>query len=59
MNIFEEIRKYYEEAIDWNPDVKRVWVEEYLHSLESQGKSSDDLLEIWGDINAFSFYQDR
>jgi hypothetical protein len=30
-----------------------------IYSLESQGKSSDDLLEIWGDINAFSFYQDR
>jgi hypothetical protein len=59
MNVFEEIRRYYEETIDWKPDVKRAWVEEYLKYLESQGKSQNILLQIWGDINAFSFYQDR
>lgn len=25
MDVFEKIRKYYEETIDWEPDVKRVW----------------------------------
>lgn len=59
MNVFEEIRRYYEETIDWKPDVKRTWVEEYLKYLESQGKSQNILLQIWDDINAFSFYQDR
>jgi hypothetical protein len=59
MNVFEEIRRYYEETIDWKPDVKRAWVEEYLKYLESQGKSQNILLQIWDDINAFSFYQDR
>lgn len=59
MNVFEEIRRYYEEKIDWKPDVKRAWVEEYLKYLESQGKSQNILLQIWDDINAFSFYQDR
>lgn len=59
MNVFEEIRKYYEEQIDWEPDVKRAWVEEYLKHLETQGKSKSSLMAIWDDINAFSFYQDR
>lgn len=59
MNVFEEIRKYYEETIDWEPDVRRVWVEEYLKYLEAQGKSQNVLMQIWDDINAFSFYQDR
>jgi len=59
MNVFEEVKKYYEETIDWEPDVKRAWVEEYLKHLETQGKSQSALMVIWDDINAFSFYQDR
>jgi hypothetical protein len=59
MDVFEEVRKYYEEAIDWEPDVKRSWIEEYLKFLENQGKSQNILSQIWDDINAFSFYQDR
>lgn len=59
MNVFEEIREYYEEAIDWKLGVKRGWVEEYLRYLETQGKSQNILKKIWDDINAFSHYQDR
>lgn len=58
MNVFEEVKRYYEE-LDWEPDVKREWVEEFLKELENKGESQETLMDIWEDINAFSFYQDR
>ncbi|MEW6054028.1 MAG: hypothetical protein AB1552_09620 [Nitrospirota bacterium] len=59
MNVFKEIRRYYKQSLARESDIKQVWVEEYFKHIESLGKSSNDLLEIWSDIKAFSFYQDR
>jgi len=57
--VFEDIRRYYEETIDWEPDIKRQWVEEYLHHLDSLNVHHRTLGSTWKDIHAFSSYQDR
>ncbi len=59
MDVFEDVRYYYEEQIDWEPDVKRKWVESYLRDIQEKEKSEEELADIWEDIFAFIFYQDR
>src|SRR5208283_494636 len=59
MSIFESIRKYYEDTIDWKPVVKREWVEEYLRHLKEQLTPEETLETVWTDIQAFMFYHDR
>lgn len=55
---FNAVDRYYGQ-IDWEPDIKKEWIEEYLKTLIEQGAAEGKMEEIWDDIYAFSQYMDR
>ena len=51
MDVYKAIKGYYSTQEGQEPEIRRVWVEEYLQELlpASRGR-------VWEDINAFSLY---
>ncbi len=59
-DVFLEVSDYYERQIDWEPAVRRDWVEHFLQSLAFQsGGDGAALNEVWQDVYAFAQYADR
>ncbi|WP_018130370.1 hypothetical protein [Effusibacillus pohliae] len=53
----KSVRAYYT-SIDWEPVVKRDWVEGYLNVLHFN-KRTDELVDAWEDIHALILYIER
>lgn len=56
-DVFESVRHYYEDQIDWTPNMRREWVEAYLCDLKQSGVSPERLEDAWDDVQSFIFYQ--
>ena len=56
LELYEAIDDYYAAQEDREPQIKRAWAVEHLQALASTGKSDDELLMVWDDINALSIF---
>ncbi|SDF36730.1 hypothetical protein [Sporolituus thermophilus] len=56
MNVYELVRSFYEENIEWQPVIKREWVEGYLRQKAWQGVSDDELQKTWRYLQMFETY---
>jgi len=55
-NVYDEVRLFYEEDIEWEPIVKREWVEGFLRQKAWQGSTDDELRITWRNIEMFILY---
>lgn len=55
-NVYDEIRLFFEEDIEWEPIVKREWVEGFLRQKAWQGITDSELRAIWRNIEMFILY---
>lgn len=55
-NVYDEVRLFYEEDIEWEPIIKREWVEGFLRQKAWQGSTDDELRIIWRNIEMFVLY---
>ena len=57
--VLESVREYYEEAIDWEPQLPRDWVEDFLRHQHQQGAGGAELFELWDHLRLFHFFLDH
>jgi len=55
-NVYDEVRLFYEEDVDWEPIIRREWVDGFLRQKAWQGINDDDLREIWHNLEMFILY---
>ncbi len=58
-DILYAVREYYEETIDWEPQLPRTWVEDFFRHQHDQGVDSNELFEMWDDLQIFHFFLDH
>lgn len=54
--MYDEVQGFYNEAVIWEPIIKREWVEGFLRQKAWQGFSDDKLKDIWYQIQIFIIY---
>ena len=55
-NVYEEVQFFYDQHKDWNPVIKREWVESFLRQKAWQGASDNELRNYWHTLEAFLKY---
>lgn len=55
-NVYDEVRRFYEEDTPWDPIIKRDWIEGFFRQEAWQGATDDDLRDLWVNIRAFALY---
>lgn len=55
-NVYDEIRLFYEEDIEWEPIVRRELVEGFLRQKAWQGVADAELRAMWRNIEMFILY---
>lgn len=56
--VLQDVARYYEETIDWEPTLRRDHVEAFLNHLAAQGMAKK-LLQVWNDLLLFHFFLDH
>ena len=55
-NVYDQVRIFYDETIEWEPIIKQEWVEGFLRQKAWQGLSDDQLKDVWYPIQIFILY---
>ncbi|MEG6585565.1 hypothetical protein [Dendrosporobacter sp. 1207_IL3150] len=55
-NVYDEVRLFYEEDIEWEPIIKREWVEGFLRQKAWQGSPDNELRNSWHNIQMLIIY---
>lgn len=55
-NVYEEVQYFYEQHTDWEPVIKRDWVESFLRQKAWQGTDDENLRSVWHSLEAFLNY---
>lgn len=57
--VLDDVREYYEETIDWEPQLPQPWVEDFLRFQYEKGVGAGELFEMWDDLHLFHFFLDH
>ncbi|WP_371381404.1 hypothetical protein [Sporomusa aerivorans] len=55
-NVYDEVRVYFEEKLEWDFAVKREWVDGFLRQKAWQGDSDEGLRDTWRNLHMFISY---
>lgn len=58
-NVYDEVRRFYEEEATGGGTVRRDWVEGFLRQRAWGGAGDDELRQLWADLRMFLLYLDH
>jgi len=58
-SMFDSLREYYDEQIDWSPEITCAWVESFLLNRVAQGSTAAECSIIYDDIFGLIQYCER
>ena len=55
-NVYDEVRVFFDEELEWNSAIKREWVEGFLRQQAWQGANDQVLRDSWHNLQMFVSY---
>lgn len=55
-NVYDEVRVFFDEELEWNSAIKREWVEGFLRQQAWQGADDQVLRDMWHNLQMFVSY---
>jgi hypothetical protein len=55
-NVYDEVRVFFDEKLEWDSAIKREWVEGFLRQKAWQGDNDETLRDSWRNLHMFVSY---